>query len=120
VEIPSVSHLSVDLVPDDCCAVIRLDGEVDIASVDLVLDATHRAVALEAIEHLVFDCRQLGFLDSSGVKTLLEAHRAFDGRVALLGPKRAVTRILELTGIDTLFHVVDSIEEAEDIFHEAS
>jgi anti-sigma B factor antagonist len=108
---------TVELVPDACCAVIRLRGEVDIASVDQASEATRQAIDLEQVRHLVVDCRELDFMDSSGVKMLLEAHQAFQGQVALWGPKYAVSRVFEVTGVDDLFEVVDSLEDARERLH---
>jgi anti-sigma B factor antagonist len=117
VETPRVPHLIVDLVPDKCCAHIRLEGEVDIANVDQVRVATIQAIDLDAVEHLIVDCRQLDFLDSSGVKTLLDAHRSFNGKIALVGPKRVVTRILGITGLEQLFNVSATPEDAMQALH---
>ncbi len=111
-------HLTVDVVSKSCGAVIRLEGEVDIASVDRLRDATSRAMDMDGIDHLIVDCRQLDFLDSSGLKALLEAHRRVDGKLALLGPTRPITRVLEVTGLEELFEVAESLEAATQALHQ--
>ncbi len=112
-------HLIVEVEAEKCCAHIRLEGEVDIASADQVRVATIQAIDLESVEHLIVDCRQLDFLDSTGVKTLLEAHKSFDGKIALVGPKRVVTRVLDVTGLDGMFPVAATFDEARRALHDA-
>jgi anti-anti-sigma factor len=80
---------------------ITVSGEIDIESVDqlrVALDA-----ALAGAETLVIDLCEVGFLDSTGVRVLLEAEEAADGsptRLVLMadadGP---VERILALCGL---------------------
>lgn len=118
-ETSDLGQLVVEVDSDRCCAQIRLEGEVDIASADQVRLAATQATELDFVEHLVIDCRQLGFLDSTGVKTLLDAHEAFSGKVALLGPRRVVSRVLDVTGLGGMFHVVTTFEEAQHILHDA-
>lgn len=111
----NAGHLEVECIPDGCCVTVRLVGEVDIASVDQV-----RAVTLEARDHavhLIIDCEHLDFLDSSGVKAFLEAHNAFEGKVALVLPRRVVTRVFEVTGLNDLFAAAGSVEDAREAIH---
>jgi len=112
----NAGYLEVDCIPDGCCVTVRLAGEVDIASVDQVRAATREARDRGAV-HLIIDCQQLDFLDSSGVKALLEAHDSFDGMVVLVRPRRVVTRVFEVTGLDQLFAVSDSLERAKEAVH---
>lgn len=91
---------------------------MDIATVEQVREATAEAMGLIEVLHLVVDCRRLDFLDSSGLKIILEAHRDFEGRIALMGAKRAVTRILEVTGVDDMFRRVETLEAARTVLHQ--
>jgi anti-sigma B factor antagonist len=110
-------YLEVDWLSDGCCFTVRLVGEVDIASVDQVRAATREASDRDGAAHLIVDCQQLDFLDSSGVKALLEAHNAFDGKVVLVRPRRVVTRVFEVTGLDQMFLVSDSLQQAQEAVH---
>ena len=113
----NAGYLEVEWIPDGCCATVRLEGEVDIASVDQVRAAAREARDHNGVLHLTVDCEKLDFLDSSGVKALLEAHESFEGKVALLKPRRVVTRVFEVTGLDQMFTVADSAEHAREIMH---
>lgn len=85
---------------------LSLVGEID----------AHTAPALaEAIrasdrDHLVIDMAGVEFLDSSGLRVLIEAHqsaRADDGTVQLANPSAAVSRLLEISGIEDYLNVTD-------------
>lgn len=114
----NAGYLEVEWIPEGCCVTVRLEGEIDIASVEQVREATREAREHNGALHLIVDCHQLDFLDSSGVKALLEAHDSFDGKVALLGPRRVVTRVFEVTGLDHMFTVADNADRAREIIHE--
>ncbi|HSJ28819.1 MAG TPA: STAS domain-containing protein [Acidimicrobiia bacterium] len=112
-----MTNLTVELTSEACCAVVRLDGDVDLASVDQLRAVTVEASELAPVRHLILDCRELDFLDSSGLKALIEANDAFDGALVLVSPKRAVRRVLEITGLDGSFASAESIEEARHVLH---
>jgi anti-sigma B factor antagonist len=112
-------HLTVDTIEKDCCVVVGLHGQLDLASVALVRDSTVGAGAQNGVRHLIFDCEELDFMDSTGVKTLLEAHHSFDGQIALVRPQRVVTRVLEITGLGEYFNVSSSVEDAQTVLHGA-
>jgi anti-sigma B factor antagonist len=51
------------------------------------------------------DCSGLTFLDASGLRVILAAHRACQARDAMLtivDPSRCVVRLLALTGLDAV------------------
>ena len=88
-------------------AVIRLAGDLELATAALVESEVERASATDC-ERIVFDLRGLRFLDSTGIRALLEARdrcRA-DGRsFALLLEPGGVRRTLEICGLlDMLDH----------------
>ncbi|MEX1043178.1 MAG: STAS domain-containing protein [Acidimicrobiia bacterium] len=113
----NAGYLQVDSIPDGCCVTVRLSGEVDIASVDQIRTATRNARDQHDASHLIVDCQGLDFLDSSGVKAFLEAHDAFAGKVVLVRPRRVVSRVFEVTGLDELFAVADSVDRAQEAVH---
>ena len=85
--------------------VVFLRGELDLASAEAALD-----VLIDALSDgdLVIDASELSFIDSSGIRSILEAYReAHEGagggrRVTVRAPSAQVRRVLELTGIDNL------------------
>ncbi|WP_436777711.1 STAS domain-containing protein [Yinghuangia sp. YIM S09857] len=81
---------------------IRLDGEVDLANVEIVRHSL-RAVAREGAEVTV-DVTRLGFIDVAGLRVVIEsAHELAEhgGHLVLVGASRQLLRILRLCGWDT-------------------
>src|SRR4051794_26293500 len=76
-------------------------GEVDLATVDEV-DAHLRALQAAGVRHVVLDLRGVTFMDSTGVRLLLEhdAGSRRDGYAFAVVPgPTPVQRVLELAGI---------------------
>jgi anti-sigma B factor antagonist len=88
-------------------ALIVVDGEVDLySSPELrtaILDAVPRAATRIGV-HL----REVGYMDSSGVATLVEGLRSAKEHgkgFALVNPSTAVMKVLELARLDSVFEV---------------
>lgn len=79
--------------------VIKFEGELDVAGV-----STARSALSEDFD--VLDFSELEFLDSSGVRILVEACRDRTTPPVVRGLKGQVLRILVLTGISEMF-VID-------------
>lgn len=81
--------------------VIRLGGELDLASVAVLRDEVSRLEAGECGD-IVFDLRALQFLDSTGIHLLAEAHRRATGRgrkVSVAVADGPVRRVLKVCGM---------------------
>jgi anti-sigma B factor antagonist len=84
---------------DDVDGTLVLVGEID----------SHTAPALaerlsEAPETLVIDLAGVSFIDSSGLRILVEAHQArldADASLTLRSPSAAVQRLLEISGLSS-------------------
>ena len=92
-------------------SVIEVAGEVDIAVTPAMRDFLGAASSTQ----LVFDLRQVTFMDASGLGVLAEAWRMANvsgGSVTLVGPRKRVRRMLEVTQLDAVLPIYDSIREA--------
>ncbi|MCA1735937.1 MAG: STAS domain-containing protein [Actinobacteria bacterium] len=65
----------------------------------------------------MFDCEQLCFIDSSGLRALLAAHEQWGGKVALIHTHRIVDRAIAVTGLADMLHLVSTLEEAKKVLH---
>jgi anti-anti-sigma factor len=83
--------------------VIRVAGDLDIASVD-ELKAAVSAALVRRPESLTFEVSGMRFMDSAGIAVLLGAVSAVQ-TVRLRSPSPAVTRLLELTGLTGVLEV---------------
>ena len=87
-------------------AVFSLVGELD------SLAATHLSDCLSRVDSgapgLILDMTEVSFIDSSGLRTLIQARQMFPddpSALVLRGPQASTTRLLELTGLADYFAV---------------
>ena len=95
-------------------AVVRLKGELDIATVDDLRDNLRKARQTYG-EHVILDLAELEFMDSQGLSVIVGCHKAVTaggGSLALVAPRPIVRRTLEITGLSGRLPVFGSIEEA--------
>ncbi|MGA5874072.1 STAS domain-containing protein [Streptomyces cinereoruber] len=72
--------------------------------------ATVLSTAAEKYRKVVLDVSGVTFADSSFLNLLILTHRTTDLRLA--GPTPQVKRILEITGVDTVLEVRETVEDA--------
>jgi anti-anti-sigma factor len=86
--------------------VVSLFGELDLATVGQLQDELDRLAAPRRRDELVIDLRELEFLDSTGLRLLLQLHSDCLGRGCSLGlvpGGRAIQKLFAVTGTDTHF-----------------
>ena len=94
-------------------AVVAPTGEVDLSTVDAVR-AELTAASHEA-RRVVLDLRAVTFMDSSGLRLLVELQRASDAdgfAFAVVRGPRSLQRLLELSGLEGRVRMVDDLAEA--------
>jgi len=88
---------------------IELDGELDIASAP-GLERLLTELESDRWPTVVLDLRRLSFIDSSGIRALLTAHRRI-GRLVVRHPSRSVRRTLAVSGADAILDLTDVVDE---------
>jgi anti-sigma B factor antagonist len=94
---------------------IAVTGEIDLATVPELEDAIDSVLTGNA-HALVVDLRETSFMDSTGLKALVMAHRRFDenGRqFAIAVSGGPVSRLIDLSGVEGSIRVVETIEGLE-------
>jgi anti-anti-sigma factor len=112
-ELPLPESFSVRIERRGDAAVVVPTGELDLATAPALEASLTRAFG-EGPGHVVLDLRELEFIDSSGLRTLLTARRQAEdaGRqFSLVAGHRALERTLEIAGV----HKVFSWTTAEDL-----
>jgi anti-sigma B factor antagonist len=106
--------LSSETVQDGADAVVSLEGEVDLYTAPELKQELHRLVG-EGAKRIVIDMTATTFIDSTtlgvlvgGVKRL----RTNDGQLSLVCSDRNITKIFEITGLDRVFTIYPTREEA--------
>jgi anti-anti-sigma factor len=109
-----MSQLTIDRRSEGGVAVVDVDGDLDVATVEDA-DAALNA-ALSAGGPVVVDLVDVEFIDSTGMRAMIEARRRskeLEVPMVLVCPDNAaVWRLLELTGTTGFFEVQETRAEA--------
>ena len=92
--------------------VLALAGEIDLYTAPKLQSELTSALAGGKSAHLVVDMSAVEFCDSTGMNVLLAAHRVATergGELSLAAPRPAVRKILEVTGLQSVFTVHDDL-----------
>lgn len=101
---------SLDLHRRGRNATVVVRGELDRLTTPQLCEAVEEAIDAGALDVLV-DCRAMGFLDSAGVGALLDLKKQLaerGGVLILFGPAGPVEQTLAVTGLDSVFHIVEA------------
>ncbi|MFW5416156.1 STAS domain-containing protein [Nocardiopsis sp. CNT-189] len=95
--------------------VLVLDGEIDMATEKRFHQAAREAVESRPHGRVVLDCTRLDFIDSSGLRVLIQAHKLAKehyATVLLAAANERVAQILHVTAIDTRIPVLPDVPSA--------
>jgi len=87
-------------------AVVVPTGELDLATAPALETALARAFGSGESDSVVLDLRELEFIDSSGLRTLLTARRQAEeagATFSLVAGHRGLERTLEIAGVHKVF-----------------
>ena len=90
-------EFSVTRRPSGAAVVVAPVGEIDLATVDELAQALD--AAREEAGSVVLDLREVTFMDSAGLRLVLEASLAGGAFAVVRGP-REVQRLFDLVGLD--------------------
>ncbi|WP_181723324.1 STAS domain-containing protein [Nocardia gipuzkoensis] len=91
--------------------VVTVHGEIDMASAPHLQSALDEALR-DGPAAVVVDMSNVGFLGSAGLSVLLAASEATGSGGLRVVPSDAARRPIEVTALDRLLTVFDSVEEA--------
>ena len=106
---PTNRLLSVQVARDEHRLAIIPIGELDMSTAANLDDAVRAAEATDA-PRIVIDLSEVTFMDSTGLKVLLEAGaraRANSNRLRLIRGSRRVQRVFELTNTEDVLPFLD-------------
>jgi anti-sigma B factor antagonist len=87
--------------------VVAPTGEIDLATVDR-LSAALADAQEEGDGTIVLDLRQVSFLDSTGIRLIVQLARDLDGRFAVVRGVGEVARVFDLVGLDGRVRMLDT------------
>ena len=105
-EFPIPEAFSVRTEQHGDAAVVIPTGELDLATAPALEDALSRSFDGDGGGRVVLDLRELEFIDSSGLRTLLTARRRAEeagAQFSLVAGHRGLERTLEIAGVHKVF-----------------
>ncbi len=100
--------------PDETTCVLDIEGEVDVyTSPQLKQDLVH--LAENGTKRVIINLSKVEYLDSTGLGVLiggLKRLRESGGNLALVGPGMRIQRIFEITGLNKIFDIYATEDEA--------
>jgi anti-sigma B factor antagonist len=90
--------------------IMSLGGEIDLYTAPRLHGELDSILAGDAPAQIVVDMSGVEFCDSTGMNVLLGAHRRareLGGDLELAAPRPTIRKILQVTGLETVFTVLD-------------
>jgi anti-sigma B factor antagonist len=106
--------LAVERVSRDGVELVSVEGEIDTGTASRLIGVLNQSV-VEARGSVVIDLSQVGFMDSTGLALLINAHRRLARRrkgFAVVCPPGPLLRVFEITDMVDTLHVRPDRESA--------
>lgn len=97
-------------------SLIELEGEVDVYTAPQLKQQMINLLESGAKEMIV-DLSKVDYLDSTALGVLiggLKRMREMDGNMVLVCPSPRIRRMFEITGLDKIFDIYNSVEDAQE------
>ena len=104
----SAPHFDFEIEDDGTLVVLRLRGELDLSSLGRISEAVDERCRERPV--LVVDLRELEFMDSSGLRLMVELNQR--GGVSFMAAPPRVERLLDTTGVGKTLKWVDTPHDA--------
>jgi anti-sigma B factor antagonist len=97
------------------CTVVQVDGALDLASAPALRACLQQAMD-DGAGVIVLNLAGVGFIDSSALGAVVWGYKELrqrTGQLCLAAARPMVRRVFELTSVDRLMTIYDSVEAAE-------
>ncbi|GGM78952.1 STAS domain-containing protein [Dactylosporangium sucinum] len=97
----------------DGCLVVSPAGALDVATSPALHTLLHRSLD-EGTTQLVLDLSAVDFIDSTALRVLVSVHKRLreSGGFAVVCPHARIRRIFDLTALDRVLTLTDTVDEA--------
>ena len=106
--------LSVSSTDHGPVTVVHVAGEIDVYTAPLLREVLDKQVAAGRID-LVVDLEKVTFMDSTGLGVLvgrLKLVRGQNGSLRIVSAQERILKVFKITGLDKVFHIYPTVEEA--------
>lgn len=94
--------------------ILRASGEIDLDTSVLLKEQLQELI--DTTPHVVvLDLKDVTFIDSSGLGTLVMAYRSAQEHgidLKLSGPRPQVLKVMQITGLNQVFEICENVQEA--------
>ncbi len=90
-------------------------GELDHHAANVIRDKIDREITKTSAKNLIFDLKQLTFMDSSGIGVMLGRYKLIqklDGKACLVHLSPQVSRIVNLSGMHKIIPAYNNLHQA--------
>jgi anti-sigma B factor antagonist len=102
----------IPTVPVEGGLVVGPTGALDVAGSPALHTLLHRALD-DGATRIVLDLSQVDFIDSTALRVLVSVHKRLAGAgFAIVCPHARIRRIFDLTALDRVLTLTDTVEEA--------
>ena len=110
---PAEEAIATALAYQNGIAVLKVDGDIDLATVP-ALEAAIDEALIPKPTGLVIDLSEVGFLASAGLQTLVATHNNVSptAQFAVVANSAATSRPIQLTGLDQIFPISATRDDA--------
>lgn len=115
--------LNIDLKTKKNILVIRLVGELDHHTAELLRSKVEKTIDEQGIQHILLNLKDLSFMDSSGLGVILGRYKRISqlgGQMIVCSISPNIYRLFELSGMFKILKVVDSEQQALEVLGVAS
>lgn len=105
------ARIDIAAEDQDGTRVVRVEGDIDLATAPQLEASLDTATGPGIV---VLDLADIGFIDSTGLRSIVAAHDAAEehGGTLRIVAGAKVSRLLEITGLRSRLHVFDSRADA--------
>jgi|OM-RGC.v1.029219161 stage II sporulation protein AA (anti-sigma F factor antagonist) len=107
--------LFIDLEVKNNSLVVRLNGELDLRTINYLRETLEEALDKSNVKHMILNMYFVTFIDSSALGVILGRYKRVTqngGKVALVGIRPMIKRILDLSGLLSIMYEFPSEQEA--------
>lgn len=107
--------LQISLRQSDKTTILDVSGDIDLATSPQLRKALLRELRELRIPRVVLNLKEVRYIDSSGVASLVEALKAsrdVGSRLVLYGLNSAVREVMQLSKLVRIFEITDTEEQA--------
>lgn len=94
---------------------VEICGDLDNHNVTMIRSEIDREIDKHPVKNIIFDLTELEFMDSSGVGLIVGRYKrikAFGGSVIIVCSKPAVKRVIDVSGLNRIISLYDSLDFA--------